>query len=153
MRLLSISGRASFFIDLRHQCHYGPYLGENGRQEGKTPHGHPGQPAPIDQLFPRRHRDNAVTAYVYAHVSRFCFRSMAHGAGYHDDLRATEKLGICLGVMQGGLTAGGIIGPLFGGILAQFLVCACRSTLPLSPCSSTFWSFSFHQGTSCCRNA
>lgn len=80
-----------FFIDLRHQCHYGPYLGENGRQEGKTPHGHPGQPAPIDQLFPRRHRDNAVTAYVYAHVSRFCFRSMAHGAGYHDDLRATEK--------------------------------------------------------------
>ena len=31
-----------------------------------------------------------------------------------------KKLGICLGVMQGGLTAGGIIGPLFGGILAQF---------------------------------
>lgn len=31
-----------------------------------------------------------------------------------------KKLGICLGVMQGGLTAGGIIGPLFGGVLAQF---------------------------------
>lgn len=30
-----------------------------------------------------------------------------------------EKLGICLGVMQGALTAGGVIGPLFGGILAE----------------------------------
>lgn len=30
-----------------------------------------------------------------------------------------KKLGICLGVMQGALTAGGIIGPLFGGILAE----------------------------------
>ena len=27
--------------------------------------------------------------------------------------------GICLGIMQGALTAGGIIGPLFGGILAE----------------------------------
>ena len=31
-----------------------------------------------------------------------------------------QKLGICLGIMQGALTAGGIIGPLFGGMLAQF---------------------------------
>lgn len=30
-----------------------------------------------------------------------------------------KKLGLCLGVMQGALTAGGIIGPLFGGILAE----------------------------------
>ncbi len=30
-----------------------------------------------------------------------------------------KKLGICLGVMQGALTAGGVIGPLFGGILAE----------------------------------
>ena len=30
-----------------------------------------------------------------------------------------KKLGICLGIMQGALTAGGIIGPLFGGILAE----------------------------------
>ena len=30
-----------------------------------------------------------------------------------------KKLGICLGIMQGALTAGGIIGPLFGGILAK----------------------------------
>lgn len=31
-----------------------------------------------------------------------------------------KKLGICLGIMQGALTAGGIIGPLFGGVLAEF---------------------------------
>lgn len=30
-----------------------------------------------------------------------------------------KKLGICLGVMQGSPTAGGIIGSLFGGILAE----------------------------------
>lgn len=30
-----------------------------------------------------------------------------------------KKLGICLGVMQGALTAGGVIGPLFGGLLAE----------------------------------
>ena len=30
-----------------------------------------------------------------------------------------QKLGICLGIMQGALMAGGIIGPLFGGILAE----------------------------------
>lgn len=30
-----------------------------------------------------------------------------------------KKLGICLGIMQGALTAGGIIGPLFGGVLAE----------------------------------
>lgn len=30
-----------------------------------------------------------------------------------------QKLGICLGIMQGALTAGGIIGPLFGGVLAE----------------------------------
>lgn len=30
-----------------------------------------------------------------------------------------KKLGVCLGVMQGALTAGGVIGPLFGGILAE----------------------------------
>ena len=30
-----------------------------------------------------------------------------------------KKLGICLGIMQGALTAGGFIGPLFGGILAE----------------------------------
>ncbi|ERT56455.1 MFS transporter [Megasphaera vaginalis (ex Srinivasan et al. 2021)] len=30
-----------------------------------------------------------------------------------------KKMGICLGIMQGGLTAGGVIGPLFGGILAE----------------------------------
>ncbi len=30
-----------------------------------------------------------------------------------------KKLGICLGIMQGALTAGGIIGTLFGGILAE----------------------------------
>ncbi len=29
------------------------------------------------------------------------------------------KLGFCLGVMQGGLTAGGVLGPLFGGVLAE----------------------------------
>lgn len=31
-----------------------------------------------------------------------------------------EKLGLCLGIMQGVLTAGGVIGPLLGGILAEF---------------------------------
>ncbi|WP_296902681.1 MFS transporter [uncultured Megasphaera sp.] len=30
-----------------------------------------------------------------------------------------QKLGISLGIMQGGLTAGGIVGPLFGGFLAE----------------------------------
>ncbi|WP_427114114.1 MFS transporter [Megasphaera sueciensis] len=30
-----------------------------------------------------------------------------------------QKIGICLGIMQGVMTAGGIIGPLFGGILAE----------------------------------
>ena len=30
-----------------------------------------------------------------------------------------QKLGICLGIMQGALTAGGIVGPLFGGFLAE----------------------------------
>ncbi len=30
-----------------------------------------------------------------------------------------EKLGFCMGVMQGALTAGGVIGPLLGGILAS----------------------------------
>lgn len=30
-----------------------------------------------------------------------------------------EKLGFCMGVMQGGLTAGGVIGPLLGGVLAS----------------------------------
>ncbi len=29
------------------------------------------------------------------------------------------KLGFCLGVMQGGMTAGGVLGPLFGGLLAE----------------------------------
>lgn len=29
------------------------------------------------------------------------------------------KLGFCLGVMQGGMTAGGVLGPLFGGLLAD----------------------------------
>ena len=31
-----------------------------------------------------------------------------------------KKLGICLGVMQGVMTAGGVIGPLLGGTLAEF---------------------------------
>jgi len=31
-----------------------------------------------------------------------------------------EKLGLCLGTMQGVLTGGGVIGPLLGGILAEF---------------------------------
>ncbi len=31
-----------------------------------------------------------------------------------------EKLGLCLGIMQGVLTAGGVIGPLLGGVLAEF---------------------------------
>lgn len=30
-----------------------------------------------------------------------------------------EKLGFCMGVMQGALTAGGVIGPLLGGVLAN----------------------------------
>lgn len=30
-----------------------------------------------------------------------------------------KKLGICLGIMQGALTAGGVVGPLFGGMLAE----------------------------------
>lgn len=30
-----------------------------------------------------------------------------------------QKLGVCLGVMQGSLTAGSVIGPLFGGVLAE----------------------------------
>lgn len=29
------------------------------------------------------------------------------------------KLGFCMGVMQGGMTAGGVLGPLFGGLLAD----------------------------------
>ena len=29
------------------------------------------------------------------------------------------KLGFCMGVMQGGMTAGGVLGPLFGGFLAE----------------------------------
>lgn len=31
-----------------------------------------------------------------------------------------KKMGVCLGIMQGALTAGGVIGPLFGGMLAEF---------------------------------
>ena len=31
-----------------------------------------------------------------------------------------DKLGFCLGTMQGVMTAGGVIGPLFGGVLAEF---------------------------------
>ena len=31
-----------------------------------------------------------------------------------------HKLGFCLGIMQGVMTAGGVIGPLFGGLLAEF---------------------------------
>ncbi|EKU70475.1 hypothetical protein HMPREF9161_01521 [Selenomonas sp. F0473] len=30
-----------------------------------------------------------------------------------------ERLGLCLGIMQGTLTAGGVVGPLLGGILAE----------------------------------
>lgn len=30
-----------------------------------------------------------------------------------------EKLGFCLGTMQGAMTAGGVLGPLFGGLLAE----------------------------------
>lgn len=30
-----------------------------------------------------------------------------------------EKMGWCLGLMQGGMTAGGVLGPLFGGVLAE----------------------------------
>ena len=30
-----------------------------------------------------------------------------------------EKMGSCLGIMQGGMTAGGVLGPLFGGVLAE----------------------------------
>ena len=30
-----------------------------------------------------------------------------------------ERLGLCLGIMQGTLTAGGVIGPLLGGVLAE----------------------------------
>ena len=30
-----------------------------------------------------------------------------------------DKLGVCLGLMQSAMTAGGVIGPLFGGILAE----------------------------------
>lgn len=30
-----------------------------------------------------------------------------------------KKLGFCLGVMQGTLTAGGVVGPLLGGVLAE----------------------------------
>ncbi len=30
-----------------------------------------------------------------------------------------NKLGFCLGIMQGGMTAGGVLGPLFGGLLAD----------------------------------
>ena len=29
------------------------------------------------------------------------------------------KLGLCLGIMQGVLTAGGVVGPLLGGVLAE----------------------------------
>jgi len=32
----------------------------------------------------------------------------------------SRKLGLCLGIMQGTLTAGGVIGPLMGGILAEW---------------------------------
>ena len=31
----------------------------------------------------------------------------------------TEKTGFCLGIMQGALTAGSVIGPLFGGVLSE----------------------------------
>ncbi len=30
-----------------------------------------------------------------------------------------NKLGLCLGIMQGGMTAGGVLGPLFGGLLSD----------------------------------
>ena len=43
-----------------------------------------------------------------------------------------EKMGWCLGLMQGGSTAGGVFGPLIGGVLAEvfgmrasFLFCRC----------------------------
>lgn len=32
-----------------------------------------------------------------------------------------QKLGLCLGILQGALTAGGVIGPLFGGALADLV--------------------------------
>jgi DHA1 family multidrug resistance protein-like MFS transporter len=37
-----------------------------------------------------------------------------------------SRLGFCMGVMQGGMTAGGVLGPLFGGLLAE--VFGMRST-------------------------
>jgi DHA1 family multidrug resistance protein-like MFS transporter len=37
-----------------------------------------------------------------------------------------NRLGFCMGVMQGGMTAGGVLGPLFGGLLAE--VFGMRST-------------------------
>ena len=45
-----------------------------------------------------------------------------------------QKLGFCMGVMQGALTAGGVIGPLLGGVLASVLVCVYLFSLrqPLS---------------------
>ena len=47
-----------------------------------------------------------------------------------------KKLGVCLGTLQGAMTAGQVIGPLFGGMLAEYfgmrdslrpmMRCACR---------------------------
>ena len=54
------------------------------------------------------------------------------------------KLGFCMGVMQGGMTAGGVLGPLFGGLLADqfgmrsaFFIAA--AALFLISLALTFW--------------
>lgn len=52
-----------------------------------------------------------------------------------------EKLGLCLGTMQGVLTGGGVIGPLLGGILAEFF--GMRVSFFLAAAALLFNSFMF----------
>lgn len=82
-------------------------------------------------------------------------------AGYLSDYERQSperaRLGLCLGVMQGGLTAGHVIGPFFGGAMAElfgmrasFLVAAGGLTCIAND------DFLFHrraaQGPGCCKS-
>ena len=73
----------------------------------------------------------AITYFICGIVSspiQFMFARILHGfaAGLWpaelaimSSYAPKEKLGFCMGVMQGALTAGGVIGPLLGGVLAS----------------------------------
>ena len=41
-----------------------------------------------------------------------------------------ERIGLAMGIMQGGMTAGGVLGPFFGGALAELFSCLLYTSPP-----------------------